>query len=809
MIAHMLINPDDNSYQEQTVLEHLEGTAKIARDLGESINIGSLSYLTGLFHDLGKWRKAFEEYINDVTNNVHKTKGTLNHSSAGAIFIYQRYYKNDTLQKLTAQLIAYAILSHHGLNDCLSPKGINHFGRRINDLDDLDYDEVLSNLNKSNISMSDIDEEFEKAKNEVASMSKKFDSSSNDTLYFSKGLLQRMLLSILIDADRIDTAIFYGVREPADRNIIFKQSWQILINHLEKHLLKFKNTDEISILRKQISQECLEFSKSLPGIYRLAVPTGGAKTLSSMRYALHHAKIHKKKRIFYIAPYLSILEQNAQCFKDAIKQEDLILEHHSNVIFESTNIKNAGSENVDYEEVMNKHRHLSENWNSPIVLTTFVQFLNTLFAGSTSSIRRFHSLIDSVIIIDEIQSLPIEMIHIFNMTMNYLHEVCNTTIILCSATQPVLDNESIKHPIHMSKPQDIISDVDKLYNKLKRVNIIEEKGIFDTNRLCSFAVELMNKENDLLIILNTKKAASELFKAIQEYYSEINEEIVLIHLSNNMCPQHRLDCIKNIKETLGSKKLICVSTSLIEAGVDLSFSTVIRSFAGLDSIAQAAGRCNRNGERKVGNVYVLHYENEYLAYLKQIQKGARCSEMVLDFYQNNPKKYQYDLLSRPSMNEFYRRYYFDNDQRYLMDYPLEDINTNLVELLSINRKGFKAYASCNKKIDPNLQLYQAFKTAGENFSVIAHNTVPIIVPYKEGEEIIKDLNGNIQLHDFKKLLKKSQRFTINIYRTKLEELHKAGAIISIREGEILALVSGFYNDELGITIEGMHDFLSI
>lgn len=804
MLAHILISSDGNAKQ-QTVLEHLNGVAEIARQLGEPLNLGSLSYLAGLFHDLGKWRKAFEVYIKDTANNAMKVKTTLNHSSAGAIFIYQRYYKNDSIQKFTAQLIAYSILSHHGLNDCISPKGINQFGRRINDLENLDYDEVISNLNQSSISMSAIDKEFETAKKEVAVLVEKFDNSSNDTLYFSKGYLQRLLLSILIDADRIDTAIFCNNRNPEDKNIIVNQPWQLLTNHLEKHLLQFKNTDEISVLRKQISQECLSFSQRPSGIYRLAVPTGGAKTLSSMRYALHHAKIHKKKRIFYIAPYLSILEQNAQCFKEALKHEELILEHHSNVIFENTDI-----EEFNNEEILNKYRHLSENWNSPIVLTTFVQFLNTLFAGGTSYIRRFHSLVDSVIIIDEIQSLPIEMIHLFNMAMNYLHEVCNTTLVLCSATQPVLDNETIKKQIHMSEPPDIISDVDELYNKLKRVNIIEKKGIFDTDKLCLFAVELMKKENDLLIILNTKSAASELFKAIKEFYSEIDEEIILIHLSNSMCPQHRLDCIKNMKKVLGNKKIICISTSLIEAGVDLSFSTVIRSFAGLDSIAQAAGRCNRNGERKEGNVYVLHYEKEYLAYLKSIQKGARCSETVLDIYQKDPEKFKYDLLSRPSMNEFYQRYYFDNDQRYLMDYPLKELNTNMVDLLCINKKSFNAYVlNKENKINPNLQFYQAFKTAGDSFSVITQNTVSVIVPYKEGKEIIKDLNGNIELNDFKKLLKKSQRFTVNVYRNKLEKLCQAGSIMKIHDGEVLALESGFYDDELGITIEGMHEFLSI
>lgn len=800
MIAHILINPDEYSIKEQTVLEHLEETARIARKLGEPLNIGSLAYLAGLFHDLGKWRKAFESYIRNAVCNANKIKENLNHSSAGAIFIYQRYYKNDAIQKLTAQLIAYSILSHHGLNDCISPEGINHFGRRINDLENLDYDEVLTNLNQSRISLFEIDIEFEKAKNEVKVLLKKFDNSSNDTSFFSKGLLQRMLLSILIDADRIDTAIFFGDRDSEDKNITIKQPWQLLIDHLEEHLLKLNSTDEISTLRKQISAECLSFSRNSPGIYRLAVPTGGAKTLSSMRYALHHAKCYKKKRIFYIAPYLSILEQNAQCFKEALKQDDLILEHHSNVIIED----------IDYEETVNKYRHLSENWDIPIVLTTFVQFLNTLFAGGTSSVRRFHSLANSVIIIDEIQSLPIEMIHIFNMAMNYLHKVYNTTIILCSATQPILDNKIIKNPIHMSEPPDIISDVDSLYRKLKRVNIVEKKGRFTTDTLCIFAVELMKSESDLLIILNTKNAAAELFKALKDYYDQIDEDIYITHLSNNMCPQHRLDQIKNIKTILGTKKLICVSTSLIEAGVDLSFSSVIRSFTGLDSIAQAAGRCNRNGERKEGTVYILHYEKEYLAHLKAIRKGATCSETVLDIYEKNPEKYNFDLLSRSALNEFYQRYYFDNDQRYLMDYPLKELNTNIVDLLCINKKGVDSYiTSKDSNGNPNLQIFQAFKTAGDKFSVISQDTYPIIVPYKEGKEIIKDLNSNIEISELKKLIKKSQRFTINIYKNQVEKLFKSGILMKIRDGEILALNSGFYDNELGITIEGMHEFLSI
>ncbi|PXX77122.1 CRISPR-associated endonuclease Cas3'' [Dielma fastidiosa] len=270
MIAH-ITKTESNHIKEQTVLEHLKGTAHVARILGEPLGISSLTYISALFHDLGKWRIAFKHYIYTVQDGNKANK--INHSSAGAIFIYRRYYKNDDYQKLTVQLIAYAILSHHGLNDCLSPDGIDVFNSRIDNSENLDFEEVVKNLYNSNISMTEIDTEFEKAIQEVKVLRQQFEANKLSPS-FSLGLLARMLLSILIDADRIDTAIFCGKRETKSTLQDFTLPWHQLCNNLEDSLKQFNS---ISNLREKISLECKAFAKNPSAIYRLSVPTGGAK----------------------------------------------------------------------------------------------------------------------------------------------------------------------------------------------------------------------------------------------------------------------------------------------------------------------------------------------------------------------------------------------------------------------------------------------------------------------------------------------------------------------------------------------------
>lgn len=800
MIAHINIFPSGQGSEEQTVKEHLEGAARIAKRLGASVGLESTAWLTAVLHDLGKWRKAFEEYIRDsAAGNKKAGRGTVNHSSAGAIFVYQRYYQGTKMEKLTAQLISQAILSHHGLNDCMSPEGENLFQRRVEGLDNLDYEEVAGNLKESGISMACLDENFAEAVKEVELLYRRISDHKNLKGSFSLGLAERLLLSVLIDADRLDTAIFCGDRDQKEGEVRSEPPWELLGANLEKKLEKFPKTGGIAAVRRRIADECLEFSTRISGIYRLAVPTGGAKTLSSMRYAVNHAKKYGKKRIFYIGPYLSILEQNSKVFMEALDEEGLVLEHHSNVFLE---------DNEEEGDVVRNYRHLTENWDIPVVITTFVQFLNTLFAGNTGSVRRFHSLADSVIIIDEIQSLPIKMIHMFNTAMNFLNTICHTTVILCSATQPVL--EKVESPIDLSQPPDMIADVDKLYRQLKRVRIEGKKEIFNTGGLCGFLEDLMEQHGELLVILNTKKAARLVYERLKSDCQDRLETVRLIHLSTNMCPEHRLKWIEEIKGKKKGERLICVSTSLIEAGVDLSFSCVVRSYAGLDSIAQAAGRCNRNQEASQGAVWLVRYEEERLGRLEQTRIGAEVSQAVVELFEKNPDRFDHDLLSRPALEAYYDRYYYDTAQKTLMNYRLAELNTDMMDLLGRNAVGKRAYDQRNKKGQkPDLMFYQAFKTAGRKFCVIDQNTVGVLVPFEKGKELISGLSGELYGKELTECLRECQRFMVNLYRNQLETFQEAGALVRLGKGEILALKEGFYDDALGVTVDGRVEFLEV
>ncbi|TCL55898.1 CRISPR-associated Cas3 family helicase [Kineothrix alysoides] len=814
MIAHI----NEKSGKEQSVLEHLENTAKIAGRIGSEVNLENLSYITGFMHDLGKWRKTFENYLRDaIAGKAGAYRGSVNHSSAGAIYIYNHYYKGSREEKLTAQLISVAIFSHHGLMDCLTPEGEPTFMKRIASIQDLEYEEVINNLRENLFCEEHLDELFRAAVEEVRQFQRKIEKLAKQItslitdekerrkkevtlITYFHSVLERMLLSILIEADRLDTAIFCMERSEFICQEERKDIWTSLVYNLESYLEQYQKSDKISILRTKISEECLQFSKRPAGIYRLFVPTGGAKTLSSLRYAVHHAKKYNKKRILYLAPYLSILEQNAEVFREALHREEFILEHHSNIITDA----NEETWEVD------RRKFLTENWESPIIVTTFVQFLNTLFSDSTQSVRRFHSLADSVIIVDEIQSMPLKIVSNFNLAINFLHDMLNATVILCSATQPEL--EGVEYPLYFSSEKDIIKDYTSLYQEFKRVEIIEKEGLFDIEGLKRFIVEIIKKQNSLLVILNTKIIVKNVYQELLHYYEECNDEVKIIHLSNNMCAEHRLRKIEELKETLGKEKIICISTNLIEAGVDLSFSCVIRSFAGLDSIAQAAGRCNRNGEIPdgLGIVYLVNMKDESLDMLEQIRIGAECSKGIVKDYHIDCEAYDNSLLSPKAMKIFYQSYYHGEEQKSLMRYPIRKLNTSMIELLSRNKVGMEAYVDKYGREQPlDMLLFQSFKSAGKSLEIIDQETISVLVPYEEGEGIIARLNGEPDLEEIPSLLKQAQRYTVNLYSHQMKELNKNGALANLLEGNIIALKGGFYDENIGIRVDGNMQFLTV
>lgn len=796
MISH--IHPITK--EKQPLIDHLEHTSKIAGSLGERFHIRYLSKLAGYTHDFGKGRERFAEYLRKAEEDPSSVvRGSVNHSSAGAVYLYQHYYKDE--YKLTAQLIAEAVLSHHGLNDCLTPDGRDLFHKRVEQLDDLDYDEVIHNLHSEGLRESALDSWFDEAVQEVETWITRV-KAAGLSLAYSKFMLERTLLSVLIDADRLDTAIFCGDRPKEDESLkrpaLF---WELLSDRLEKHLERFQTSeeDEIQKSRAFVSKQCKKAAKLPCGIYKLMVPTGGGKTLAGLRYALNHAKQYKKNRIFYIAPYLSILEQNAQVFREVLKCDDFILEHHSNIITENQ----ENEKKTEYD----RYKHLTENWESPIVLTSFVQFLNTLFSHSTQSIRRFHNLADSIIILDEIQSLPIEMISLFNLSMNYLNKICRTTVILCTATQPVLDQ--VDYPISLAKPGSLIGNEAELYQKMQRVKVKYVNQKMDKNALSDFALCCLKEHQALLIIMNTKSTARQVFEELKDKRSYRDEQIKIIHLSANMCPQHRLELLNEIKDRSQDEKLICVSTNLIEAGVDISFPCVIRAMAGLPSVAQAAGRCNRNGEAAgMGRVYLIEYAEEYLGSLKQLAMAQKCTRPIVDAYERDPGIMNGDLLSPAAINFFYKRYYYDEKQKRLMNYPIDKLNTNMLELLTVNPVGVAAYRE-ERELDkgPDLKLKQAFQTAGKYFEAISSDTVGVLVPYGEGVGLIAELNSTVNQEKAARLRKRCQRYMVNLYRNQLDLL--SGGLYEVASGGVLALKEPFYDKELGVVSEGRLELLEV
>lgn len=784
------INPI--TLKEQSVKKHSYNVSKMATEYCAKIALAETGKLTGLLHDMGKVTDIFNSYIHYslMNPNDKSFKGSIDHSTAGAKFIYDNFYNStDQFQRLTAQLISLVICSHHGgLIDSLDLYGMDRFTDRMKKEKKIFYDEVQSNFKSECLKMECINDLFNKSKEEIKSIFIKINKIDRSAKFirFAAGMLEKYLFSCVIDADRYDTYTFMEGKD-LQRKINKEALWNELADILEDKLKSYLKVNKIDLLREEVSLSCKNFAKNKPGIYQLSVPTGGGKTLSSLRYALEHAKKFHKDRIFYIIPFTTIIDQNAKDIKDILGHKDMILEHHSNLVLDN--------EEEDY-------KLLTERWDSPIILTTMVQFLDTLFSGGTQGIRRMHNLANSIIIFDEIQALPIKCISMFNSAINFLSNICNTTTILCTATQPLLSTTKI--PLKLSENPNIISNIHDKFKQFKRVNLIDKRivGEYSANLLKDFISNKMDEVKSILIILNTKNSAKEVFHALQKANTNLpkNKQYVIVHLSTSMCPAHRIKVLKDMREKLGHQRVICISTQLIEAGVNISFECVIRSLAGLDNIAQAAGRCNRHGERDCGDVYIVNVAGENVSKLTDIKEGQECTKRVLDEFKENPNMFDNDLLSPKAMEQYYQ-YYFYN-RRAEMDYTLPKPNNDktMYDLLSNNKEAIRAFEGRNGH-KPELILRQAFKTAGKNFHVIDQNTTGVIVPYGEGKKLITLINGECKLSELKQYLKKAQQFSVNLFEADMRKLEKFEGLIKLKDGAMLALRNEFYTENMGVTFE--------
>jgi len=798
--------------ETQSLCSHLTRTAIYSGQFADKIGLKDTGRLIGLLHDIGKASNAFDKYIQSATGRIDpdsddyvdakELKGKVDHSSAGAQIIYKTLSKNGPEGIIAAQVLSLCIASHHsGLIDCLLTDGKDNYTRRMEKSEEKTHtDEALSYLSDNEMQkLMNLLSSDTVAKQLIAKIkSLKENNDHQDTAMFKYGLLVRFLFSCLIDADRLNTADFEFPKNTRIRNYGKYHPWNVLADRLDIRIKEFelqKDKNEVDDLRNEVSKHCFDFAAKPKGIYQLTVPTGGGKTLASLRFALNHAANYKMDRVFYIIPFTSIIDQNADEVRKILEDKDengiyldrVVLEHHSN---------------LTPEEETKRQNLLSENWDAPIVFTTQVQFLETLFGSGTRSVRRMHQLANSVIIFDEVQTIPVRCVHMFNLAIRFLVNNCGASVILCTATQPLLDKiDPIQRSLNISQEQKMIKDEKKLFQRLKRIKVFDvrkEKDSWSEDEVVGLVEKELQEMGSVLIIVNKKDSSRTLYqKFVERKFTDV------YHLSTNMCPAHRLNVLNIVKGRLDNKQpVICVSTQLIEAGVDIDFGTVIRYMAGLDSITQAAGRCNRNGKRKTGRVYILNPKDESLDKLKNIKIGAGDADRVLSEYKDNPELFDNDRLGIKAMEQFYK-YYFYNRSRE-MSYPVHAENTvigradDLFNLLSLNSISVAEYKRV-QIASPSIPLKQSFQSAAKAFHAIDSPTRGVIVPYgKEGEDVINQLCDAVLIEKQYKLLKAAQRFSVNLYTYELEDMGKKNAIREVqKDSGIFYMDYQYYSNEFG------------
>jgi len=786
----------------QTVSEHLSEVAEIAKKLAEKINVSEAGEIIGLLHDFGKYSAAFQDYIKSGTGllnpdidddyvDAKAKKGKIDHSTAGAQWLWQelsKYGKNGE-GKLCAQILALCIVSHHGrgLIDCLQLDGTNSFEKRIKKPDHHTHlfectqnaDQSIKDKAKFLADLSLVEGMFKQLRPVVNS------ASSVIIKQFYLGFWTRFLFSCLIDADRINSADF----ERPDQVKYRSQpvSWAIAIDRLEFFLdeqQKNNNGSPINAIRRSISDNCKNRATQAQSIYTLTVPTGGGKTYASLRFALHHANKHGLERIIYIIPFTSIIEQNAAAIRSAIEQigDDCpwVLEHHSN---------------LEPDQQSWHSKLVAENWDSPIIITTMVQFLETLFSGGTRGVRRLHQLANSAIIFDEIQTLPINCTHLFCNALNFLTIHAKTTAVLCTATQPLLNKlpEKTKASGQLQIPpeNELVVDVSLLFKQLKRVEISNKtkpEG-WSKEEITDLAISEFKEKGNCLVIVNTKVWAHALYMQC----AETVEKESLFNLSTQQCSAHRSELFQKMRGRLtNNQPVLCISTQLIEAGVDIDFASVIRFLAGLDSIAQAAGRCNRNGRMETAIVHVVNPAKETIDQLIEIKVGQEKTKRVFDEVDGK------DLLAPDVMARYFDYYFYDRAEQ--MNYPLTAQQVgrtdSLLNLLSENKSNIGKNAS--------LHLKQSFMTAGAAFKAIDAPTYSVIVPYRQGKELIKDLCGIPKQFDAKRYfacLKQAQKYSVNVFPNVWNKLLEQQAVIEIQGEGIYYLDERYYSPEFGLSTE--------
>lgn len=770
----VLLARKDEEGNTQTLYDHLHGAGRLAS--GFEDEFADISRTAAVLHDVGKVAQQFQTYL--LSDDGYR--GDVQHARQGAFVVNDFFESKGEIEEIAKEILELAISKHHGgLPDCIDESGNRAFLLGFTESDKSNekyaYQEIKRGLNGLAL---DLQSNFRGSAEDIACFLKKIKSLglSKDSIYFYLGLLVKLIYSRLVDADRTDAACFETRKQYRPNTV----DWQNLISRLDKSMRSFDSSSEINRIRHQINEQCCLAGARETGIYRLSIPTGGGKTLASLNFALHHALKTGKRRIIYVIPYLSITTQTAKTFRDVLglnADSDVLLEHYSTAGMQrSADVAdNASSEFEDAGE--HQRKLAAERWDNPIIVTTMVEFLETVMSARGTKLRKFHNMADSVIIFDEIQSLPMNTINLFNEIVSFLSKITNSTILLCSATQPLLEKTKRENLLLSEKP-DLIAETESYEDKLRRTRIVASTENKSCDELGQIIYQQARENGNCLAIVNLKKEAREIFQCLERL--DVNHEFELIHLSTAMCGRHRTDCLNRIGALLdpgNPKPVICVSTQLIEAGVDISFACVVRAMAGLDSIMQAAGRCNRNGESvEPKNVYVypLKDEDSMERYLPDIAMGKH---LTLQIMENYPGK---DLLSSNILEQYYGmllRKKDGNGKGGYTDCPIRgraEGATTAYDLLSFNECDRSQFTNTTGG-KYGLCFAQAFQTVSDNFHVIPDVTHNVVVPYGQATELLDMLHRG-ELPEKISVLRRLQEYTVSLFDDDYRGLARKHAI---------------------------------
>ncbi len=702
----------ESDHQVQTNDDHQMGVSDKAGSFADEFGMRDMGRVMGLLHDKGKEQAEWQMYIRSVTG-VDKDCSPIrkgpSHAYVGAC-IAQKLYPQ------LAPLIAQPIAGHHrGLYDYC------------------DYLEEIKRGIPTDVTLGD-----------------PFPCSFPKSNYLKQWDLHhiiRMLFSCLFDADSLDTESFMTPAQAGLRGS--HTALDDLLIKLERHLktLKENSADsEVNHIRNYVQEQCVKESGRETGFYSLTVPTGGGKTLASVLWALHHAVKNNLKRVIIAIPYTSIIAQTAATLK-SIFGEDNVLEHHSNVNPE------------DIKDWRQRERMLmaTENWDYPIIVTTNVQFFESLFSNKRSDCRKLHNIVKSVVILDEVQTLPMGFYKPIVHSLDTLQRVFGTSVLFTTASQPILSGHIVgANPMAsfdaLPNVQEIIPREACLHEKLRRVKLTFLEGAMDYDEIAA----AISKHRYVLCIVNTRKDAKELF-------DRLPEEGIRLHLSRMMCPAHVAATIQLVKSALkngGATPVRVVATQLIEAGVDIDFPVVFRQEAGLDSILQAAGRCNREGKQKQSTTYVFSLNKEHPlppGFITQTN-NARL----------NMGK-EHDWFSPEAMKSYFRQLH---------------VRTDSFDVAQMEEMLYKR--ECE------------FEEAARRFQMIDDQTTAVIVNWNGSMDLYRLLLSQGPSYP---LMKKLSQYSVNIRKRDFQLLQKIGAIDEPFENVYAVTNAGFYKEDTGLTTE--------